>query len=233
MKAVILCGGLGSRLAEETTVIPKPMVKIGSRPIICHIIDIYKKYGIKNFILLTGYKSSIISKFFLSGYKNLNIKIVYTGKKSSTGGRLLRAKKYLIKENFFLLTYGDGVSDINIKKLINFHKKKKKLATVTIVKPPVRFGEIKYKENLVTSFKEKPQADSGWISGGFFVFSNKIFDFLKNDTTVLEKGPMINLVKKKQLAAYKHTGFWQCMDTLREKKLLVRLLNKGKAVWLK
>ena len=131
------------------------------------------------------------------------------------------------------MTYGDGVSNINIKKLINFHNKNKKHATVTIVKPPVRFGEIKYKNNLITSFREKPQAESGWISGGFFVFSNKIFEYLKNDLTILEKEPMINLVKKKQLSAYKHLGFWQCMDTLREKNLLVRLLKKGRALWLK
>jgi glucose-1-phosphate cytidylyltransferase len=231
LKAVILCGGYGSRLSEETVNIPKPMVKIGKKPIVCHIIDIFKKYGIEDFLLLTGYKSSIIKKYFQTGYKNLNIQTLYTGKNSQTGGRLLRAKKYLLNENFFFLTYGDGVSDVNIKKLVNFHIKNKRVGTVTMVKPTVRFGELKHSKNLVTSFKEKPQAESGWISGGFFLFNKEIFRFLKNDLTILEKSPMIALVKKKQLSGYKHNGFWQCMDTMREKKLLISLLAKGKAPW--
>ncbi len=231
LKAVILCGGYGSRLSEETVSIPKPMVKIGKKPIVCHIIDIFKKYGINDFLLLTGYKSSVINSYFRKGYKKLKIKTLYTGKNSQTGGRLLRAKKYLSNENNFFLTYGDGVSDIDVKKLLNFHVKNKRVGTVTMVKPTVRFGELKFNKNLITSFKEKPQAENGWISGGFFVFNKEIFKFLKNDLTVLEKSPMISLVKKKQLSGYKHKGFWQCMDTLREKKLLISLLAKGKAPW--
>lgn len=233
LKAVILCGGFGSRLSEETVNIPKPMIKIGKKPIVCHIIDIFKKHGVNNFLLLTGYKSFIIKNYFQKNYRNLNIQTLYTGKSSQTGGRLLRAKKYLVNEKFFFLTYGDGVSSINIKKLLNFHIKNKKVGTVTMVKPTVRFGELKHNKNLITSFKEKPQAERGWISGGFFVFNNEIFKFLKNDLTVLEKNPMISLVNKKQLSGYKHHGFWQCMDTLREKKILVSLLAKKKAPWKK
>ncbi|AEA80557.1 glucose-1-phosphate cytidylyltransferase [Candidatus Pelagibacter sp. IMCC9063] len=235
MKVVILCGGLGSRLSEETKNIPKPMVRVGSRPIVCHIINIYKKYGIKDFILLSGYKSNIIKSYFKKEYKdaNINVKVHYTGKLSQTGGRLLRVKFLLDKEEFFLMTYGDGVADINIKKLISFHIKNKKTVTVTAVKPPVRFGELTINKNQVVRFDEKIQSKSGWISGGFFVVNRKIFKFLKNDTTVFEKEPINKLVKQKQLSAYKHKGFWQCMDTLRDKKYLVSLLRKGKAKWIK
>lgn len=233
MKTVILCGGYGSRLSEETFRIPKPMIKIGKKPIVCHIIDIYSRFGVSDFLLLTGYKSSIIRKYFINGYKNLNIDIFYTGKNTQTGGRLLRAKNLLINEETFFLTYGDGVSNINITKLLKHHLNNKKIATVTMVKPTLRFGELSYKNNLVTSFKEKTQSEKGWISGGFFVFNKAIFSLLRNDQTVLEKNPMINLVKKKQLSGFRHYGFWQCMDTMREKKTLVSLLVKGKAPWKK
>ena len=230
MKAIVLCGGKGSRLAEETKLIPKPMVKIGGIPIIVHIIKYLKFYGFNEILLATGYKSEIIDNYFKKN-KIKNIKSVYTGKESLTGGRLLRLKKYLKKEENFFLTYGDGLTNLNLNKLIKFHLKNGKIATVTAVQPPVRFGELELKGVSVKVFSEKRQIRNSWISGGFFIFNKKIFKYLKNDKTILETIPMQNLTKSKNLNAFKHNGFWQCMDTLREKKLLEEMWKKNKAPW--
>lgn len=225
---VILCGGYGTRISEETRVKPKPMVLIGNRPILSHIMGIYKYYGFKKFILALGYKSFYIKRYFS---KQPNIQLVYTGKETKTGGRLLRLKRYLNKEKTFMLTYGDGVSSINVSKLMKFHNSHGKIATITATRPPVKFGELNLKKNSVTSFKEKPQASKGWINAGFFVFNIEIFKFIKNDQTMLEKEPLEKLVKKNELNAYKHEGFWQCMDTLRDKIYLNKLLKTGKIPW--
>jgi len=234
MKVVILCGGLGTRLSEETIVKPKPMVKIGKDPIVIHIMNIYKHYGYNDFILALGYKGELIRKYFKKIKHDLKIKLVDTGKKTLTGGRILRLKKYFKKNENFMLTYGDGLSNQNIKNLIKFHKKHKKIATMTVVRPPVRFGEVKLKGNKVISFKEKPRSSGGekWINGGFFVFNYNIFKFIKGDKVMLERQPLQNLQEKKQLVAYRHKGFWQCMDTLREKILLEKLFKEKKAPWI-
>ena len=232
IKTVILCGGLGTRLSEETKIIPKPMVKIGNIPILCHILNIYSKYGFNDFLLATGYKSKIIENFFKKRKSNYNVKTIYTGKNTLTGGRLLRLKKYFKKNETFMLTYGDGVSNQNIKELLKFHLKNEKIATVTAVRPPVRFGELSINKNFVKSFKEKPQITGSWINGGFFVFNYEIFKFIKGDSVMLEKYPLEKLSKKKQLIAYKHKGFWQCMDTMRDKKYLNSLIKSNKAKWI-
>ena len=232
LKVVILCGGLGSRLSEETKIIPKPMVKIGNLPILIHIINIYKKNGFKNFIIALGYKKEVIIKYLKKKpFKDLTIDLVNTGKKTLTGTRLLKLKKKLINDENFLLTYGDGLSNIPLNKLLNFHLKNNKVATITAVRPPARFGELFLKKNLVKKFYEKNQIDSGWINGGFFVFNKKIFDFIPTKSCMLEKEPMENLTKKKQLNAYKHYSFWQCMDSLRDKELLNKIWNLGNAKW--
>ncbi len=222
MKVVILAGGKGSRLSEYTTSIPKPMVKIMGVPIIKRIISFYSEYGFKEFIVASGYKSEIIKNYFK---KNKNIKVVFTGKNTMTGGRIKRLEKFLKKENF-LLTYGDGLSDVNINKLIKFHKKNKNIVTLTAARPPARFGGIKLSGNKVKYFKEKSSLDEGWINGGFFVMSPKIFKFLKNDSTVLERQPLEKISKLKKLGAYKHFKNWQCMDTVRDKQLLEELVKK-------
>jgi len=231
MKTVILCGGYGTRLSQETRIKPKPMVKIGKIPILQHIMNIYSKHGFDNFILALGYKGYFIKKYFKN--KNNNLKLVDTGINTLTGGRLLRLKKFFKEGENFMLTYGDGLSNQNLKKLLKFHLKHKKIATMTVVRTPVRFGEVKLKGNLVSSFKEKPQSSTAWINGGFFVFNYKIFDFIKNDKTMLEREPMEKLQKIKKLYGYKHTGFWQCMDTLRDKNYLNKLYKNNKLVWLK
>ena len=231
MKTVILCGGYGTRLSQETRIKPKPMVKIGNIPILQHIMNIYSKHGFDNFILALGYKGYFIKKYFKN--KNNNLKLVDTGINTLTGGRLLRLKKFFKEGENFMLTYGDGLSNQNLKKLLKFHLKHKKIATMTVVRTPVRFGEVKLKGNLVSSFKEKPQSSTAWINGGFFVFNYKIFDFIKNDKIMLEREPMEKLQKIKELYGYKHTGFWQCMDTLRDKNYLNKLYKNNKLVWLK
>ena len=222
MKVVILAGGKGSRLSEYTTSIPKPMVKIMGVPILKRIISFYSEYGFKEFIVASGYKSEIIKNYFK---KNKNIKVVFTGKNTMTGGRIKRLEKFLKKENF-LLTYGDGLSDVNINKLIKFHKKNKNIVTLTAARPPARFGGIKLSGNKVKYFKEKSSLDEGWINGGFFVMSPEIFKFLKNDNTVLERQPLEKISKLKKLGAYKHFKNWQCMDTVRDKQLLEELVKK-------
>ena len=233
MKVVILCGGRGTRLAEETKIIPKPLVKVGNKPILLHIINYYKKFGIKNFIIATGYKGILIKKYFeKKQFKKLNIQIIDTGLNTLTGGRLLRLKKYLFDQQNFMLTYGDGLSDVDLNKSLKFHLRHKKVATLTAVRPPVRFGELSLKVNDVTQFREKLQSKSGWINGGYFIFNKKIFLYLKKDSEMLEKEPMSLLVKKKELKAYKHSGFWQCMDTMRDKKYLNDILKRKKAKWI-
>ena len=222
MKVVILAGGKGSRLSEYTRSIPKPMVKIMGVPILKRIISFYSEYGFKEFIVASGYKSEIIKNYFK---KNKNIKVVFTGKNTMTGGRIKRLEKFLKKENF-LLTYGDGLSNVNINKLIKFHKKNKNIVTLTAARPPARFGGIKLSGNKVKYFKEKSSLDEGWINGGFFVMSPKIFKFLKNDSTVLERQPLEKISKLKKLGAYKHFKNWQCMDTVRDKQLLEELVKK-------
>ena len=230
MKVIILCGGIGSRLSEETKLIPKPMVKIGNIPILQHIINIYHFYGFKNFILATGYKNKIIEKYFR---KKSNIQCVFTGNSTFTGGRLLRLRKFFKKDEKFMMTYGDGLTNQNINKLVKFHLSHKRIATMTAVKPPARFGELFLKGNRITKFEEKPQLNNNWINGGFFVFNYEIFKFIKNDKTFLEREPLSILAKKKQLIAFKHKGFWQCMDTMRDKKVLLGLWRTKKAPWVK
>lgn len=230
MKVVILCGGLGSRLAEETKIIPKPMIKIGNKPIISHIIKIYEKNGFKKFILATGYKSNIIKSYFKN---SKNIQCIYTGKRTLTGGRVLKLKKYFKKNENFMLTYGDGLTNQNLIKLCKHHIKNKKIGTMTVVKPPARFGEVFFEKNIIKKFDEKPQLSSSWINGGFFVFNYKIFKYIKNSKIMLEREPLNKLVKEKQLSAFIHRGFWQCMDTLRDKETLNKLIkSKKKAPWL-
>jgi len=238
MKVFILAGGKGTRLSELTKEVPKPMVKIGSKPILLHIINRYFKYGLNKFYILAGYKSNIIKNYF-KGFKKVNqkfkfiinkrqcnITIIETGKNSMTGGRLKKIDRFLKKDEEFMFTYGDGVSNINIKKLINFHKKMKKLITVTAVRPPARFGEIIIKNNVVESFKEKPQVDQGWINGGFFITNKNFLRFIKNNKTILEKHPLEKVTKLRQLAVYKHFGFWKCMDTIRDRVELQRIYKK-------
>lgn len=232
MKVVILCGGKGTRLGFETKIIPKPMAKIDSNPIILHIINYYKRFGFKEFILAIGYKGKIIKDYFKRKNSSLQIKCVDTGTNTLTGGRLLKLKKYLINDEHFMLTYGDGLTNQNLNKLKDFHIKKKKIATMTIVRPPVRFGEVKINGFLIKKFMEKPQIKNNWINGGFFVFKKDIFKYLGKGDEMLEKSPMEKLAKKRQLIGFKHQGFWQCMDTPRDKEFLKRLVKKKLAPWL-
>ena len=226
MKVVILAGGLGTRISEYTKTIPKPMININNKPLILLIMKHFAKYGFKDFYIALGYKGNVIKKYFQKKkFPDWKINLIDTGEKTMTGGRLKRLKKYLIKETF-LLTYGDGVSNVNLKKLISFHKRNKKTITLTAVRPPARFGAIKLKGNKVTYFKEKSKMDEGWINGGFFVMEPKIFKFLKNDKTFLEREPMENLSKRNELMAFKHYKFWQCVDTKRDKEILEKILKR-------
>ena len=225
MKVVILAGGTGTRLSEYTHSIPKPMVKINNKPIIHHIMDHYSKYGFKDFYIALGYKGNIIKNYFKKKFNNWNINLIDTGKSTMTGGRLKRLKKYLGDETFFM-TYGDGISNIDLDKLLRFHKKNQSLVTLSAVRPPARFGAIKIKGNKVKLFKEKSNLDEGWINGGFFVVEPKFLNFIKGDVTFLEKEPLEKVAKKKQLLAYKHHGFWQCMDTKRDKDYLEKIIKK-------
>ncbi len=233
IKVIILCGGMGSRLSEETKIRPKPMVKIGNQPILIHIMKKYYRHGFKNFILALGYKKEIITNYFKKTKfkEKWNIELVNTGKNTLTAKRLLFLKKKVEKDNFFLLTYGDGLSSLNLNKLINFHTKHKKIATVTAVRPPARFGELKIYKNNVFNFDEKNQINVGWINGGYFVFNKEIFNYIPNKNTMLERDTMKNLTLKKQLMAFKHNGFWQCMDTLRDKEVLNNHWKKKKNLW--
>ena len=227
MKAIILAGGKGTRLAEYTTKIPKPMVKINGRPIITFIIDHYLKFGISEILIAGGYKFNLLKKYFdKNKQKYPNVKVINTGINTLTGKRIFKLKKYLKKESFFFMTYGDGVSDIDIAKLLNFHKKNKKICTLTAVRPPARFGELKISGTKVNAFNEKPQLNQGWINGGFFVLSYEIFKYLGKKNEMFEREPVQKLLKKKNLNAYKHKSFWMCMDTLRDKILLDKIINK-------
>jgi glucose-1-phosphate cytidylyltransferase len=253
MKAVILAGGLGSRISEESSLKPKPLIEIGNMPIIWHIMKIYSHFGVKKFIICCGYKGYLIKEYFanyslhssdvtIDIYKNKinvhkkkaeewQITLVDTGEDTLTGGRILRIKDYI--EDDFLLTYGDGLADVNIKKLVQFHKSNKKLATMTAVQPLGRFGiiEINKKNNLIENFIEKPKGDGSWINGGFFVLKKDIFKYLKDDTTVWEREPLEALSRNKELCAFRHDSFWYAMDTMRDKNYLDNLWNLKKAPW--
>ena len=227
MKAIILAGGKGTRLAEFTKLIPKPMVKIKKKPIILHIIEHFLRYGVRDIIIASGYKHQIIKDYFKNKKfpKNINIKVVNTGLNSLTGKRIKRLRKYFTKNEIFFVTYGDGVSDINLDKLLKFHIKNKKIATLTAVHPPARFGELELSGAKLIRFDEKPQLTKGWINGGFFVFNSKIFNFLGNKNEMLEREPVQRLLRSKNFMAYKHHGFWMCMDTSRDKIVLEKILK--------
>ena len=227
MKVVILAGGMGTRISEYTKTIPKPMIKVGNKPIIYHIMKHYSKYGYKNFYIALGYKGHVIKKYFRKKFFDWNINLVETGKNTMTGGRLKRLTKILGKDRF-MMTYGDGLSNVNLNKLLKFHKRNKKQLTLTAVRPPARFGAIKITGSRVNYFKEKSKLDEGWINGGFFVIEPEFLKTIKNNKTYLEREPFENLAKKRQLSAFKHHGFWQCMDTKRDKDILDKLLKKRK-----
>ena len=232
MKVVILAGGFGTRLSEYTDTIPKPMVPVGGKPIIEHIINIYSSYGHKEFFIALGYKGQVIKNYFNNFNKELNINLIDTGSDTMTGGRLKKLEKYLSSETF-LLTYGDGISNININKLIEFHNKHKKMVTISAVRPPARFGSLSLEGSNVLNFKEKKQLGDSWINGGFFVINPQFFSFLKGDTTVLEKEPLETVTRLKEIQAFKHEGFWQCMDHKLDKDYLEELVIKDKAPWIK
>ena len=225
MKCVILAGGKGSRISELSKDIPKPMINVLGKPILIKIMQHYSNYGFNDFIIAAGYKKEVIKKYFKSKkFKNWNIEVVDTGLNTMTGGRIKRLKKY-INDKTFMLTYGDGLSDVNLEKLLKVHKKSKKIATLTAVRPPARFGAIKIFKNRVSYFKEKSKLDEGWINGGFFVLEPTIFKFIKGDKSFFEREPLQKISKLKQLNAFKHKGFWQCMDTLRDKEILEKALK--------
>jgi glucose-1-phosphate cytidylyltransferase len=221
MKVIILAGGLGTRISEYTKRIPKPMILVNQTPILVHIMKHYHSYGFNEFIIATGYKGNVIKKYFKENkFKNWKINVVDTGKNTMTGGRLKRLNKLLNKSKTFFLTYGDGLSNINLHKLLKFHKKHNKIGTISAVRPPARFGFIKLQKNKVNCFREKSNLDRGWINGGYMIFNKKIFKYLRNDKTYLEQDPLEKLSNMGQLYAFRHYGFWQCMDTLRDKELL-------------
>ena len=225
MKVVILAGGFGTRLSEYTKSIPKPMIDINGKPMIYYILKFYAKHGFKDFFIALGYKGQVIKNFFKKNSYGWNINLIETGKKTMTGGRLKRLAKHLRNETF-MMTYGDGLSNVNLKKLLKFHKNNKKLVTLTAVRPPARFGALKFKGHLVRYFKEKSKVDEGWINGGFFVIEPKFLNFIKKDDTYLEREPLELASKKKQLVAYRHEGFWQCVDTKRDLDKIRKILKK-------
>ena len=225
MKVVILAGGFGTRISEYTKKIPKPMIMINKKPIIVHIMEHYAKYGFNDFVIALGYKGLVIKNYFKKKKFNWNIDLIDTGLKTMTGGIVKRLEKILGNERFFM-TYGDGISDLDINKLLRFHKKNKKLVTLTAVRPPARFGAIKLSGNKVRLFKEKNKIHEGWINGGFFVIEPAFLKYIKNDDTFLEKEPLESACKRGQLYAFKHNGFWQCMDTLRDKEYIENILKK-------
>jgi glucose-1-phosphate cytidylyltransferase len=254
MKVAILAGGMGTRLAEETELRPKPMVEIGGKPILWHIMMHYARYGHREFVVALGYKGEYIKQWMIE-YATLwgdmtidtgrgqvqrhhehapghdwSVHLAYTGRDTQTGGRIRRLQRWIGRERFFL-TWGDGVSDVNIDDLLAFHEAHGKLATVTAVRPPARFGHMDFDGELVTRFTEKPQTSEGWINGAFFVIEPEVFDYIDSDETAFEREPLERLAREGQLAAYRHEGFWQCMDTLRDKKLLERLWDTGKPPW--
>jgi glucose-1-phosphate cytidylyltransferase len=233
---VILAGGYGTRLSEETDMIPKPMVKIGNIPMLRHIINYYSKFGHKDFVIAAGYKAELIDKYFMEELfsiknNNLNVKVIDTGVEVSTGGRIKYLEDQLDEE--FMLTYGDGLSNVNLNDLMKHHKKYNKIATVTAVRPPARFGAISISNGIVTRFAEKDTQDTSWINGGFFCLNKKICSFIKDMITPFENGPLNEVVSIEQLSAFEHHGWWQPMDTLRDKRSLQSLWEKGEAPWLK
>ena len=227
MKVVLLAGGLGTRISEYTKTIPKPMIKINGKPMLLHIMHYYARHGFKNFYIALGYKGEIIKNFFNKKFFDWNINLIETGNNTMTGGRLKRLTKHIGNETF-LMTYGDGLSNVNLKNLIKFHRKNKKLVTLTAVRPPARFGALKLKGQHVSYFKEKSHLDEGWINGGFFVMEPKFLKYIKNDNIYLEREPLETMTKKKQLIAFRHKGFWQCMDTKRDKDNLEKTLKNKK-----
>lgn len=238
MQLAILAGGFGTRISEETDYIPKPMVKIGNKPIIWHIIKYYSEYGFNDFIICGGYKFKVIEKYFnkknlkkmFNSKKNLSVKVIFTGKSSNTGERIKRVKNFLHDE--FCLTYGDGLSDVNLDKLLKFHRKiNNSLVTVTSVLPQPRYGKLKFQGSKIFNFQEKQIENRNWINGGFFVCNKKIFTFFKNKNTIFESDILTKLAKKNFLYGYKHKGFWYCMDTLRDKRYLNFLWDRNKAPW--
>lgn len=252
MKAVILSGGLGTRISEETVLRPKPMVEIGGKPILWHIMKIYSTYNIHDFIICLGYKGYMIKEYFANYFLHMsdvtfhmsqnkmeihqnnaepwNVTLVETGDNTMTGGRLKRVAKYLGDEDF-CFTYGDGVADVNIDALIAHHKREKVLATLTAIQPPGRFGALNVVNNKIAGFKEKPQGDGGWINGGFFVLSPKVLNYINDDQTSWESDSLEQIAKENQLSAFYHKGFWQAMDTLRDKNYLETLWASGQAPW--
>lgn len=253
MKAVILAGGLGTRISEETHLKPKPMIEIGGKPILWHILKLYSTHGINDFVICCGYKGYIIKEYFANYFLHMSdvtfdmsnnsmqvhqrnaepwkVTLVDTGEQTLTGGRLKRVAEYVRDEEAFCFTYGDGLSNVNIAELVKFHQHHGKLATVTGVQPPGRYGALQLSGRQVTGFSEKPKGDGGWINGGFFVLSPKCIDFIENDQSSWESDPLIKLAKIDELIAYEHNGFWQPMDTLREKTMLEDLWQSDKAPW--
>jgi glucose-1-phosphate cytidylyltransferase len=252
MKAVILCGGLGTRLSEETVVKPKPMIEIGDMPILWHIMKIYSTHGISEFVLALGYKGEFIKDFFTNyihrshnltvdmkrrsvevhngTHEDWKVHLLDTGADTQTGGRVKQAAQFIGREPF-MLTYGDGVADLNISTLLDFHQKHSRLATVTAVRPPARFGSLVFDGDLITRFEEKPQIGEGWINGGFFVLQPEIVKYISGDEIVWERDPLENLASDGQLVAYQHPDFWLCMDTLRDVQMLEKLWVGGNAPW--
>ncbi|MFD1121501.1 glucose-1-phosphate cytidylyltransferase [Methylophilus flavus] len=253
MKAVILAGGLGTRISEETHLKPKPMIEIGGKPILWHIMKLYSAHGINDFVICCGYKGYIIKEYFANYFLHMSdvtfdmsnnsmqvhqrnaepwkVTLVDTGEQTLTGGRLKRVEEYVKDEEAFCFTYGDGLSDVNIAELVEFHQQHGKLATVTGVQPPGRYGALRLNGQQVIGFSEKPKGDGGWINGGFFVLSPKCIDYIENDQSSWESDPLIQLAKMGELVAYEHNGFWQPMDTLREKTMLEDLWQSDKAPW--
>ncbi|MEQ8188349.1 MAG: glucose-1-phosphate cytidylyltransferase [Candidatus Eremiobacterota bacterium] len=253
MKAVILAGGMGTRISEEASIRPKPMVEIGGRPVLWHILKIYSVYSINEFIICLGYKGYMIKEYFANYFLHMSditfdmsqnkmevhhnyaepwkVTLVDTGEHTQTGGRIKRIRHYLNDDEDFCLTYGDGVGNIDIPALLSFHKNEKTLVTMTAVQPPGRFGSLALDGNRVNRFKEKPDGDGGWINGGFFVVSKKAIDYIDSDDTIWEKEPLENLAKEGQLSAYLHKGFWRPMDTLRDKNYLESLWQSGNPPW--
>lgn len=253
MKAIILAGGLGTRISEETSARPKPMVEIGGKPILWHVLKIYSHYGINDFVICCGYKGYLIKEYFANYFLHMSdvtfdmrnnemevhhkkaepwrVTLVDTGEETMTGGRLRRVSEYFSGEEEFCFTYGDGVSDIDVNKLVAFHRSQKTLATVTATYPPGRFGALDIAGNKITTFKEKPKGDGGMINGGFFVLSPRVVDLIPDDACVWEREPLETLASTGQLSAYRHGGFWQAMDTLRDKTLLEQLWQSGQAPW--
>lgn len=252
MKTVILAGGLGTRISEETLLKPKPMIEIGGKPILWHIMKIYSHYGINDFIICLGYKGYVIKEYFINYFYHMSdvtidiknnstkihqsksepwkITLIDTGEHSMTGGRLKRIAPYLDNEDF-CFTYGDGVSNVNIRNLIDFHKSHKRLATLTAIKPPARFGALELKDNQVQGFREKPYGGAGWANGGFFVLSPQVIEYITDDTTIWEREPLETLTRDDQLLAYQHDDFWHAMDTLRDKNFLENLWENKSAPW--